>query len=285
MSTGAPPSPIAELRGVSFSYRGGHGGWLLDGADLEHHPGEILAIVGPNGGGKTTLVKLLLGLLEPQRGEISLFGERPAATRHRAGYVPQAAALDVGVPADALDIVLSGRLRLAPWGPRYRAEDLDAARSALDAVGVLDFERRPFGELSGGQRQRVLIARALVADAELLLLDEPTTGIDPLRERQLLELLAGLADDRSVIMVTHDLDIAFQHATRVACVHHRRLLALPVDPPPSAAEVIELFGVHLPSGAHGHSPNDHGRRVGPDGGENSAPGPGENPQAPGGDGT
>ncbi|MEO1365983.1 MAG: ATP-binding cassette domain-containing protein [Acidobacteriota bacterium] len=253
-------APVAELRNVRFCYRGdGSSGWLLDGADLEHGPGEILAIVGPNGGGKTTLLKLLLGLVEPKSGQVRLFGEAPARTRHRAGYVPQASALDPSVPADALDIVLSGRLRRAPWGPRYRAADLDAARAALEAVGVGDLSRRAFGELSGGQRQRVLIARALVADAELLLLDEPTTGIDPLRERHLLELLAELAERRSVIMVTHDLDIAFQHATRVACVHHRRLLALPMDPPPTAREVIELFGVHLPhAGSVAGGPGDRG---------------------------
>lgn len=253
-------SVVAELRGVCFRYGAGEGGWLLEDAELEHGRGEILAIVGPNGGGKTTLLKLLLGLLEPKRGEVLLFGDAPARTRHRAGYVPQASALDPSVPADALDIVLSGRLRCAPWGPRYRAADLDAARGALDAVGVLDLARRAFGELSGGQRQRVLIARALVAEAELLLLDEPTTGIDPVREKNLLELLAQLAVERSVIMVTHDLDVAFRYATRVACVHHRRLLALPIDTPPSAEEVIELFGVHLPHehGGHGHGGHGHG---------------------------
>ena len=253
MSEAAREAPVAELDDVFFRFHRGPGSWLLEGASLELAPGEILAVVGANGAGKSTLLRILLGMLEPQRGEARLFGEAPAKSRHRAGYVPQFAALDQSVPADALDIVLSGLLRRSSWGPRYGKADREAAFEALDAVGVADLARRRFGELSGGQRQRVLIARALASGAELLLLDEPTTGIDPLRERGLLELLAELAGQRSVIMVTHDLDIAFQHATRVACVHHRRLLTLPIDEPPSAEQVIELFGVHLPHERHGET--------------------------------
>ena len=256
---------MAELREVSFRYGGSAGaGWVLVDAELHLEAREVLAIVGPNGGGKTTLLRLLLGLVRPQRGQVRLFGRPPAKTRHRVGYVPQATTLDSSVPADALDIVLSGRLRRSPWGPAYSRSDRAEALAALESVAAADLARRAFGELSGGQRQRVLVARALASGAELLALDEPTTGIDPLRERELLDLLARLAEERTVVMVTHDLDVALRHSSRVVCVHHRRLATVPTDRPLDAAAVTELFGVHLPrdpsrgiEGAEGARPEGH----------------------------
>lgn len=204
-----------DVRGLGFAYD-------LDLPvlwDVDWQVGErdFVALVGPNGGGKTTLLRLLLGLERPDRGAVRLLGGTPAETRHRVGYVPQRDAIDASTPHDALDVVLSGRLRRSPWGVRYPAEDRRAALAALERVGLADLARRPLHRLSGGQRQRVRLARALAAEAELLLFDEPLTGVDPANEERLMELLHELGEERPIVMVSHDIACVSQHVTHVAC--------------------------------------------------------------------
>ena len=163
-----------------------------------------MCIVGPNGGGKTTLVKLILGLLRPQRGEVRVFGQPPHRARLRVGYMPQHVQHDPQFPVTVMDIVLMGRLGQGVLGWPGRA-DRRAAIDALAQVGMEEFRRRPFADLSGGQRQRVLIARALCCKPDLLLLDEPTSNVDSLVEARLLDLLRDLNRQMTIVMVSHDL--------------------------------------------------------------------------------
>ncbi len=181
-------------------------------------------MVGPNGGGKTTLVKLILGLLEPQSGEIRVFGRPPRCARLRMGYMPQHVQHDPQFPATVMDIVLMGRLGapgvrgLLGW---YSRDDRRAAFETLRQLDMEGFARRPLAALSGGQRQRVLIARALCSQPELLLLDEPTANIDSLVEARLFELLREINRRMTVVLVSHDLGFVANIAENVICVNRR----------------------------------------------------------------
>lgn len=222
-SVGAP-APIA-VEGVGFRYPYAEEA-TLHGVSFSIAPGDFVGLVGPNGGGKTTLLKLLLGLLEPDRGTIRVLGERPVKARRRIGFVPQQAGVDPTVPATVLDIVLMSALARSTWGPRFSAEDREAARAALRQTGMLELEGRPWATLSGGQRQRVLIARALAYDSELLLLDEPTTGVDLHREQELLDLLHELNRRLPIVMVSHDLALVSTHMDTALWVN-REVVSLP----------------------------------------------------------
>ena len=194
--------PVVRLEHVTFGYPPeGATQPVVDDVCLDILPHEFLGIIGPNGGGKTTLLKIILGLIRPQRGEVRVFGRAAAEVRHRIGYVPQHARIDPTVPASVLDVVLTGRLSHGSWGFRYGRREVDAARAALAQTEMERFAGRSIGTLSGGQRQRVLIARTLAADAELLLLDEPTAGVDPHMERGLTDLLHRL-NQRLPIVIT-----------------------------------------------------------------------------------
>lgn len=216
-----PDSTAVLLQNVSFAYQAAPA--LVD-VNLAIDAGESICMVGPNGGGKTTLVKLILGLLRPDAGEIRVFGQPPRAARLRIGYMPQHAQHDPLFPVTVMDVVLMGRLGqpgvagLLGW---YNAADRRAANEALARVGMEAFGRRPFASLSGGERQRALIARALCSGPELLLLDEPTANIDTLVEARLLEVLHELARDMTIIMVSHDLGVVSSLARRVICVNRR----------------------------------------------------------------
>lgn len=220
MSSSASTEPAVELRGVRFSYPGAAQPALED-ATLRVGPQGFLGLVGPNGGGKTTLLQVILGLRTPQEGEVRVLGRSPRAARDRVGYVPQRARLDSSVPAHALDVVLTGRLHRSSWGPFYPRRDRLAAEEALERADAAEFARRPVAELSGGQRQRVLIARALASEPALLLLDEPTTGIDMHREKSLLRLLEDLNRTLPIVMVTHDLSLVSEHMKSWAFVQRR----------------------------------------------------------------
>jgi zinc transport system ATP-binding protein len=212
---------VVSLCDVTFSYGGEP---ALEDVNLSIEEREAVCIVGPNGGGKTTLVKLILGLLTPRRGEIRVFGLPPCAARLRAGYMPQHNQFDPLFPVAVSDIVLMGRLGqggfLGALGWPNRG-DRRAALDALDQVGMKDFAHRPFALLSGGQRQRVLIARALCCRPELLLLDEPTANVDSLVEARLLELLRELNRRMTIVLVSHDLGFVSGLVEKAICVNRR----------------------------------------------------------------
>jgi len=210
--------PVIQLEHASFAYNG-HS--VLENVSLTVYERDFLCMVGPNAGGKTTLLKLILGLLKPTEGTVRVFGQPPVKTRSRMGYMPQHASLDLLFPVSVMDVVLMGRLGNGKKFGLFRGGDRKAAKQALEKVELYDIPKRSFSELSGGQRQRVLIARALVSDPEILLLDEPTANVDAAVETEFYELLSQLNEKMTVALVTHDLGFVSHYVKGVACVNRR----------------------------------------------------------------
>jgi zinc transport system ATP-binding protein len=208
------------MKNVSFAYAKEK---VLENVDLTIEHLDFASIVGPNGGGKTTLLKLLLGLLKPTSGDIKIFGKPPKKSILRVGYMPQYSKLDMQFPVNVLDIVLMGRLGHSTGG-RYSKADRFAAESALEEVNMSDFVGYRFSELSGGQRQRILIARALCCEPELLLLDEPTSNIDPEVEEALSCILKELNRRMTILLVSHDMGFVSQIVKSVICVNRRAVI-------------------------------------------------------------
>lgn len=231
-----------QLEGVTYAYQPGGGPPEVEDVTLTVSADDYLGIVGPNGAGKTTLLKLMLGLLKPQRGSVRVFGQPPSTVRARIGYVPQHARLDATVPATVLEIVLAGRLSNSSWGMRYRVEDFDAARAALDSVGALVLSERRLSSLSGGQRQRVLIARALACEPRILILDEPTAGADVPLEQGLHEMLRKLNERLPIVVVSHDIAFVSAHVKHVACLN--RHLVCHASGEISKQVIAELYHNH-----------------------------------------
>ena len=207
---------VIEFQSVSFAYEQQ---LVLENVSLSIRRGDFASIVGPNGGGKTTMLKLMLGLLTPKTGTVLLFGEAPKRTRKRVGYTPQFLQVDYCFPVSVLDVVLMGRLQDSGWKSRYDKTDKAAAAQALDTMRLSDVKNAPFRSLSGGQRQRVLIARALCANPELLLLDEPTSNIDPSSEEILFDILGELNKQLTIILVSHDIGFVSRLVKTVICVN------------------------------------------------------------------
>lgn len=230
-------SPVVELRGVSFSYESGP---VLSDVSLAVGAADYVVLLGSNGSGKSTLVRVALGLLVPDAGEATLFG-RPARdprARERVGYVPQRAAISPRVPATVLEVVLAARAAKRLIGPFSRAER-DAAARALARVGLADLAGRRIGDLSGGQQQRVLIARALASDPALLVLDEPTAGVDRDSQLQFAGVLRELHHDGvAIVVVAHDLGAIGRDLTRVLALHQGHIDELS---PEEARERVGLF--------------------------------------------
>jgi zinc transport system ATP-binding protein len=212
--------PAISIAGVGFSYGEAP---VLEGVDLDVTQGEFIGLVGPNAGGKSTLLKLVLGLLEPQSGRVKVLGRTPAQARCLLGYVSQYPGFVRDFPITVEQVVLMGRLGSGQgwrrWLGGWTAADRAAARSALVEVQAADLASRQIGTLSGGQLQRVLVARALVGEPRLLILDEPTANIDQRMEGEIFDLLRELNARMTILVVSHDVAFISAYVTRVACLN------------------------------------------------------------------
>ena len=198
--------------------------------DVVVPPGTLMAIVGPNGAGKTTLIRAVLGLVRPVAGRIEVFGRPYADQRRLVAYVPQRTSVDWDFPTNVLDVVMMGRYGSLGWLRRPGRRERDAAMGALEQVGLTDLATRQISELSGGQQQRVFLARALVQDARVYLMDEPFQGVDATTERAIVRLLQELrATGRTVVAVHHDLQTVAEYFDWVTLLNVRRVASGPVD--------------------------------------------------------
>lgn len=194
---------------------------ILEGINLAIEQADFLGIIGPNGGGKTTLLKVVLGLVHPSRGKVSVLGEPPEKSRSKIGYVPQHNLFDRDFPISVWDVVLMGRCGKAGLFKRYGSDDRRTTQNALQTVGMLDYKDRQLGKLSGGELQRVFIARALVSEPELLLLDEPTASVDPAMQTEFYELLERLKKQMAIVLVSHDISAVSIYVDKIACLNRQ----------------------------------------------------------------
>ena len=212
-------TPIVQVKDLNFYYNGQE---VLTDINLTINHGDFVSIIGPNGGGKTTLIKLLLGLLTPETGTVRINGKSPEENGAVIGYVPQTINHNLNFPASAMDVVLMGK-----YDPKKRLrfrdsrKDRQEALQALDKMGMGGYGGRKITDLSGGQRQRVLIARALVTNPEILVLDEPTASLDTKGQTDFFSLLKELNRELTILVVSHDLLIISSYAKSIACVNRR----------------------------------------------------------------
>jgi zinc transport system ATP-binding protein len=231
--------------GVSFSYGGPK---VLENVSLEIAERETVCLVGPNGGGKSTWLKLALGLLAPAGGRIRVLGQSPARARPRIGYMPQQVAFDARFPITVREIVRMGRLRAGRWAWLGKADDRVVER-VLEEVGMRGEAHRLYADLSGGQRQRVLIARALAAEPEILFLDEPTAMVDAHNEGRLMARLRDLHRTLTIVLVSHDVGFVSNLVDRVFCVNRQVSVHAATDL--TQGTVAELYGGHVHAVRHG----------------------------------
>jgi len=210
--------PIVEIRNVFFSYNGQE---VLQDVNFDVAEGDFIAMIGPNGGGKTTLLRLMLGLLKPAQGSVRVLGMPAQKASHHIGYVPQEVHGNRSFPITALEVVLMGKLGPGKRFSRNSRKDREEAMEALARMDMADLGGRRIDELSGGQRQRVYIARALVTRPKLLLLDEPTASIDTRGQSEFFKLLKDINKDVTILVVSHDLLVISTYVKSVACVNKR----------------------------------------------------------------
>jgi len=216
MEQGTSADLVVELDDVDAGY---DAELVLKSVTLKIGTGDFVGIIGPNGGGKTTLIRVILGILSPARGTVRLFGKPVTQVRPLVGYVPQILEFDRAFPIRAIDVVRMGRLGRRGLRAAYNQADNEVVQRVMSQAGVADQANRLFGDLSGGQRQRVLIARALAVEPQLLLLDEPTANVDPSLQGGIYDLLAGLNETVTILMVTHDLGVVSAHVKSVGCLN------------------------------------------------------------------
>ncbi len=237
------PCPAVSLVDV----RAGYGDRVaLESVNLEVPLGALVAVVGPNGGGKSTLLKLIAGMLKPWEGTIEVLGASAGREARRVAYVPQAELVDWSFPVNVWTVAMMGRYpRLGPLRQPGRA-DHDAVATALERVGMADRAHSPIGALSGGQRRRAFLARALAAEVDLYLLDEPVTGVDVPTQEAIMELLGGEAEKgKAVVATTHDLGAAVRHFRSVVAINRRIVASGPSDIVTRPEVLAETYGGHL----------------------------------------
>ena len=216
---------------------------VLWDVDLDVPPGVLLSIVGPNGAGKTTLIKAILGLVRPAAGNVLIYDKPYEAQRRIVGYVPQRGTVDWDFPTNVLDVVMMGRSGALGWIRRPRRQEREQAMSALEKVGMEGYATRQISQLSGGQQQRVFLARALVQDSTVYLMDEPFQGVDATTERAIVDLLQELrANGKTVVVVHHDLQTVTDYFDWVMLLNIRRIASGPVEETFTPENLRETYG-------------------------------------------
>ncbi len=210
-----------EVSNLSFSYDKTP---ILQKAHVKVPAGTFVGIIGPNGGGKTTFLKLLMGFLTPESGSIQLFGKSPSQMRHRIGYVPQVSQTDRDFPITVLELVMLGAISNQF---SYPSDGKDRAQKLLEELGLSAHRSKAFSSLSGGLAQRALLARALLSNPDLLLLDEPTANIDPMSKSTILNKLSEFKEKKTILLVTHDLKTIIERVDQVLCVQNQITPYLP----------------------------------------------------------
>ena len=241
--------PILDIRGLSVRYNGRA---ALDGVTFHLHPGERVAVVGPNGAGKSTLFKVIAGVLAPAAGEVTVYGSKPG--KHVCiAYIPQRSQVDWNFPVTVADVVMMGRsAKLGPVG-WPKKHDWDDVAVALETVALSELADRRISELSGGQQQRMFIARALAQEAELMLLDEPLTGLDTPSQEAILSLLQRLPEQGVTVMVaTHDLEQAANHFDRIMLLNQRMVALGTPTSVLSRENLMRAYGGRMQSVAGEH---------------------------------
>ncbi|WP_345975981.1 metal ABC transporter ATP-binding protein [Sulfurimonas sp. HSL3-7] len=248
--------PVFEVKNLFYQANGQK---ILQNIALSVLPGDYCAIIGPNGGGKTTLIRLLLGLETPTQGEIKLFGQDLGRFKRwdKIGYVPQRAAqLDQNFPATVLEVVKMGCISKQGLFKRMRPEDKVAVHEAMVKMDVLDIQDKLIGELSGGQRQRVMIARALASKPEVLILDEPNTGVDVVSQQRFYKLLRELnrQENMTIIFITHDIGVIVDDIGRLFTINQTLLTCNNPKEAISCEDMSKLYGIdaHLIHNHHHH---------------------------------
>ena len=237
--------PIFDVKALNFSVRGQA---ILSNISLEIFNGEYIAIIGPNGGGKTTLIRMLLGLEKPTNGEIKLFGKKLSSFKEwsKIGYVPQRASLvDANFPATVLDIVKMGRISKRGLFSRLSKEDINAVDDAMLKMDILDLKNKMVGTLSGGQRQRVMIARALASNPEILILDEPNTGVDMVSQNRFYALLSKLntQENITIVFITHDIGVIADDIGRLFTINQKAIICNDPKKAMSCEDMSALYGI------------------------------------------
>jgi len=234
--------PVLQIVDLFFKYRWNRE-WVLKGIDLEVEEGEFVAIIGPNGGGKTTLLKIVLGFLQPCRGKVLLFGRPPVKSRHLIGYVPQYTTFGETTPLEVIDVVLEGRM--AGWHLFPNRKDRQIGIEILERLGIAHLQNKLIRELSGGERQKVLIARALATNPRLIIMDEPTSAIDIEGQREILDLIESMEITR--LVVSHDIKILMRKVDKIVyiqqtgIIHSGPKLQIPLDRHFCEVELVELL--------------------------------------------
>ncbi|MBB5018669.1 zinc transport system ATP-binding protein [Chitinivorax tropicus] len=240
-------TPAISAQDVCFQYGAST---VLDKVCLDIHERDFIGIVGPNGGGKSTLLKMMLGLLQPDTGTISVLGQTPARAAQQIGYVPQYAGFARDFPITVEHVVLQGRLKPQRWFQRFNASDRRIAEQAMQETDVYTLRKRAVDALSGGQLQRVMIARALATEPKLLLLDEPTASIDMRAEKNIFDLLKQLNERLTIVVVSHDIGFISDYVNRIACLNRELIChdTAAID----AATLERIYGKHVHAIAHHH---------------------------------
>lgn len=236
---------VFEAEGLTYKINGSD---IIKDISLVVHKGEYSAVIGPNGGGKTTLIRLLLGLEKKTKGSIKLFGQKQKAFKSwdKIGYVPQRVSqIDEFFPATVEEVVKMGRTVKRGLFTRMSQEDKDAVEQAMTKMDVLNLRKKLVGELSGGQRQRVMIARALASKPEVLILDEPNTGVDMVSQNRFYSLLRELnqKDGMTILFITHDVGVIADDIQSMLCINQTLLACNNPHEVLSCSEMSKLYGI------------------------------------------